>query len=514
MRTFVFIIFVATWTLLTGCGDSQPAAADYDGPPKRGGELIVATQADGRSLDPHKVTDAASMRLIENMYSTLMRYSGEYGEVEMDLVSTMNVSDDGLTYTFTLRPDARFHSGRAVEAQDVKYSIERIIDQKVRADQFADIQRIAVIDPLTFKLMLSRPSAALPTFLAYPMNAIVDQQVVDQHGGSLDAADGGSGPFKLIEWRKDRYLKLARHDQYHVDGRPYLDAITFRPISDETARTTALRTREVDLILDLPLKDVPTIQRAGGIVVQSVPGTFWEYIGMNTKARPFDDVRVRQAVAMAIDRTVLNKIIKFGAATVLDGGHIPPNHWAYAAELHPYAQRDVQGAKKLLAEAGFGDGFQTVMKVGSAFAYQVDAAQMVKQQLSDIGIDVELRPLESGLFFDALGKSDFEMTLVGWVGFVDPDEWMFNLFHSSGRFNQQHFSDAALDDLLEQGRITRDRAERLRIYTQAQRIIALKAPVASLYINPQTTAMLSDVRGYQTHPTATTLSLRNTWLAR
>ena len=154
------------------------------------------------------------------------------------------------------------------------------------------------------------------------------------------------------------------------------------------------------------------------------------------------------------------------------------------------------------------------MKVGSSFKYQVDAAQMVKQQLAEVGIDVQIQALESGLFFDALNQRDFDMTLVGWLGFVDPDEWTYNLFHSDGKYNQQAFSNAELDHLLEQGRRTLDRAQRQRIYADAQRIIATEAPVVSLYVNDQTSAWRREVRGYQVHPTATTLWLRETWLAK
>jgi peptide/nickel transport system substrate-binding protein len=510
-----YTLLILLMLAFAGCSreESAPAVA-YDGPPKPGGTLTIAIQADGQSLDPHTVTDAGSMRLIENLYSTLMRYKPEYGEIEPDLAERVEISDDGKIYTFALRDNARFHSGRAVTAEDVRYSLDRIREKQVRADPFAVIERIDTPDPRTVRLILREPSAPLLTHLAYPMNAIVDREAVEASNGSLDSADAGSGPFKLVEWRKDNHLKLAKHDGYYVQDRPYLDAITIRPIPDETARSTALRMREVDLVLDLPAKDVPIIERIEHITIESVPGTFWEYIGLNTTRPPFDDTRVRQAVAHAIDRAALNKVIKFGRATVLDGGHIPPNHWAHAADLHPYPQRDLNRAKQLLQEAGHADGFQTTMKVGSSFQYQVDAAQMVKQQLADIGITLELQPLESSLFFDALGKGDFDTTLVGWVGFVDPDEWTYNLFHSTGKYNQQKFTSQDLDSLLERGRRAQDRDERTRIYADAQRLIATQAPVVNLYVNEQNTARLKDVRGFVVHPTATTLSLRDTWLAR
>lgn len=498
---------------LTGCGGGDSDEPVYQGPPKAGGSLVVAIQADGTTLDPHRATDAGSMRLIENMYSTIMRYTSEYGEVEPDLAESVHVSEDGMVYTITLRPNLKFHSGRDVTAEDVKFSIERIIENQVRAEYFAMVERIETPDARTVELHLSQPSVAMLTNLAYPMNVIVDRQEVEAAGGDLSATAAGCGPFALVEWRKDQHLKLKKHEAYHVEGRPYLDEVIYRPIPNETARSTALRNGEVDLVLDVGGKDARLLEEARDVVVQSVPGTFWEYIGLNTTRPPFNDARVRQAIAWAVDRQDLLRL-KFGQATVLPGGHIPPNHWAYVAGFEPYAQRDLEKAKQLLRDAGHPEGFSVVMKVGSAFNYQVKAAERVKQHLREVGIDVTIQSLESGLFFDALNRRDFEMTLVGWLSFVDPDEWTYNLFHSDGRYNQQGYGNPVLDVLLEEGRRTPDRARRKEIYAEAQRIIATEAPVVSLYVNDQTSAWRTTVRGYEVHPTATTRGLRDTWLAR
>ncbi len=499
---------------LTICACSRPApdrpASGADGP-VQGGELIVAIQSDGRSLDPHRVTDAASMRLIENLYGTLMRYTDVYGEVEPYLAQSYAVSDDGLDYTFVLREGITFHqTGRAMNAEDVVYSINRIIEQEVRAEQFAPIESMRAADSHTVVIRLKRPVAPFLTYLAYPMNAIVDREVVESNSGSLDSADAGSGPFRLMQWRKDRHLILERYEGYHETGRPLLDRIVFRPVSDETARMTALRTREIHLSLDVPEKDRSILERAGHIRVASVPGTFWEYLGLNTRRPPLDDPRVRQAVAWAVDRDMVNTMVKFGRARVLRGGFLPPNHWAYT-DWETYPERDMERARALLAEAGYA-GETLVLRVGSAFPYQVAAAQVVKQNLESAGFEIEILAEESGVFFEALNRGDFDMTLVGWLGFVDPDEWLYNIFHSDGRWNQQSYRNADVDRWLEQGRVESDPDTRKDIYRRAQQRIIEDAPVVLLYLNEQTSAWLDNVQGYRVHPTATTRSLSETWL--
>ena len=500
-----------------GCSDDDsPGPAGTPAP----GDLRVALQSDGKTLDPHRATDAASMRLIENMYSTLMRYTPVYGELAGDLAERYEASADHLTYTFHLRPGVRFHgSGREVTAQDVRYSIERIRANEVRAEHFAAVERVEVRDARTLVLHLSRPSAPLLTHLAYPMNAVVDREVVEANGGSLDAADGGSGPFRLVEWRMDEHLILERSPYAPPAafgeggvGEP-VRRIVYLPMPDQTARSTAVRNREVELVLDVAPKDLMVIRRAAGMNVGTVPGTFWEYVGMNTRRPPFDDVRVRQAVAWAVDREAINRVVNFGRSTVLDGGHIPPGHWAYA-DLHLYPRQNLARARQLLSEAGHADGLSVVLKVGSAFPTQVAAAQMVKQQLREIGVRIEIVAQESSVFFDALGRGDFDMTVCGWVGFVDPDEWTYNLFHTGAKWNQQGYASPAVDALLERGRATFDRDERRSIYRDAQRQIATDAPMVFLYVTDQTSAWPDGVENVVVHPTATTIFLPDVTLTR
>lgn len=512
-RPCLSYLLLALGLLILPACDDPPADPVEHASSRSGGELIVAVQDDATSLDPHAVTDAASMRMIENLYSTLLRYSATYGEVEPDLARRIDISDDGLTVTLTLNTDATFHSGRAVTADDVAYSLRRIAERGVRSHHFAAVEHIETPDRATVVLHLRERVAPLETYLAYPMNAIVDRQVVEAHDGQIDAVDAGSGPFRLLEWRRNQRLVLQKHHDYHVPDRPRLERLTYRPIPDETTRTTALRTGEIHLITDVAPKDVRLLESAPGVEVAATPGTFWEYIGLNTSRPPFDDVRVRQAVAWAIDRSVINQLVKFGQATVLDGGHIPPNHWAHA-DLHLYPRRDVDKARTLLHEAGYADRLAVTMIVPSAFNYQVQAGEVIKQQLADAGIDVTLQGLESQVFFNALGQGDFTMTVVGWVGFVDPDEWTYNLFHSDGKFNQQQYANPALDELLEAGRATLGREPRHDLYNQAQRIIADQAPMVFLYVNDHTSAWRQNVQGYTVHPTATTLFLRDTWIAR
>lgn len=508
MRALAGLLIVG---LMTGCSGGKPeesVAKGRDAHELRPDELIIALQSDGKSLDPHTVNDAASMRLVENMYSTLLRYGPDYGSLEPDLAVRWSQSDDHLSYTLHLRTNAVFHDGRPVTADDVIYSIERIRETGARAYMFESIASMTADHPHQVTITLTGPLAPFLTYLAHPMNAIVNRAVAE--ASRLDRADGGSGPFRLATWKNDQHLILEAFDDYFISDRPRLRRLVYRPISDETARSIALRNGEIDIILDIAAKDMNVLSRQSDLVITSVPGTFWEYVGLNCARPPFDDVRIRQAIAHAIDRAMINKMVKFGRATELTGGHLPPNHWAHA-DLSVYPQPDLEKARQLLEAAGAGQGFSATILVGSAFPYQVKAAEIIKQQLRPLGIDLTVQALESGVFFDALNRNDFDMTLVGWLGFVDPDEWTYNLFRTGARWNQQGYSNPQVDELLDRGRALMDQAERMPVYAEVQRLVATEAPMIFLYVNNRAAAMLDSVRDFHVHPTVTTISLRDAY---
>jgi peptide/nickel transport system substrate-binding protein len=482
---------------------------------KVGGEIIVTDLSfkDAKTLDPHVASAAGSMRYIENMYNTLLRYEkGSYGKVEGDLVKEYEVSDDGKVYTFTLHKNIKFHNGDPLTSEDVKYSIERIIDNEVRAAHFEAMEDFEIVDDYTFKIILNKVVAPFTTFLSYPMNAIVNETVVEENGGNIDSVDAGSGPFKLVEWKKDQHLKLEKFEEYFREGLPYLNAVTLRPIPDETARTTALRNKEVDMILQVSPKEKMKLENVSGLNVVSKPGTYWEYLGLNTSGGPLANKKVRQAIAHAVDREQINKMVKFGEAVPLTGGPIPPGHWAYP-DLKMYTEQNLDKSKELLNEAGYADGFELEL-IALPNKSQLDAAQIIKQQLAELNIDVEVRSLESSVYFNKLGSDDFEMTVIGWVGFVDPDEFLYNIFHTDEKWNQQAYSNERVDELLEEGRRTIDREKRKEIYYEAVKLIAKDAPMVFLYVNPQISAFVDAVKGFDVNPTVTTISLEETWLDR
>ena len=481
-----------------------------------GGTLVVSMPSAPLTLDPAGYTTVYESHIMYNVLETLFIYDKEYEESIPCLATGYEVSDDGLTYTIHLRDDVYFQNGRYVKgrkmtAEDVKYSLERIKDSGARASQVEKISSIETPDENTVVIQLESEYAPFLTYLANPLNAIVEKAVAEENDGNLTNADAGTGPFKLVKWNEGSSVDMEAFGDYWEDGKPQVSTLQLKTITDATARATALRNGEIDMIIDAIDQETMVLNNAEGVVLETIPGTFWEYVGMNCESEQLQDPKVRQAIAYAIDRDAINTAVKMGNATVLKEANVPDTHEYYGGD-EIYAARDTEKAKSLLKEAGVAEGSMILnFTVGSDWQYQVDAAQMVKQQLEEVGIKCEISALESGVYFDGLNAGEFDLTVCGWSGFVDVDEYLYDLFTSEGAYNQQNYSNPEVDELLAEGRVTMDEDARKAIYKDAQKMIAEDAPMAFLYMNGFTVAMRDNVKGYTVHPTAATIFMKDVY---
>src|SRR5579859_6760016 len=334
---------------------SAPAAAAAS--PKKGGTLNAAMQVDATSLDPHLSSSYSSTLVIEQVYSGLIQYD-ENMNIQPDLAQSWTVSPDGLTYDFKLRQGVKFHNGRAMTSDDVVYSLNRVKDPNggsPRSYLLEDVKSIDAPDPSSVRITMNKPFAALLSHLDTSL-AVVPKEVVQQNG-DLSKVMVGTGPFKFVEFVPNTHAKLAKYESCHEQGLPYLDAITWMPIPDDSTRTANIQTSTVDFADQIAQKDITSLQSQSGVQLAHGPSTLHDYLMLNTTRKPFSDVRVRQAIAYTLDRKLMTDTILFGFGTPMDGGIIPSWHWAYA-NVHPYAKPDIAKAKQLLSDAGYAEGFK------------------------------------------------------------------------------------------------------------------------------------------------------------
>ncbi|MBN9388152.1 MAG: ABC transporter substrate-binding protein [Chloroflexi bacterium] len=489
---------------------AAPTAALNNPNGKPGGIFKVGVTQDAVGFDPHVTNATASYRVLENVYGGLMRFN-EKLEIQPDL-ATSYVQNDPTTYTFTLRKGVKFHSGKPFTSADVVYSLNRVKDPAVaspRAAQLAPIASMETPDDYTVVIKLKTAYSPFLSVLADNITtAIVNKATVEANGGKLDEKHAdGTGPFKLTEYVPNTRIVVVKNPDYYIQGRPYLDGITFTPIPDDTARSTAVRTGAVDFVEYAPAKDLDLFKKDSNLVVTGDANNNVRFLAFNLTVKPFDNVKVRQAIAYAVDRQQVLDAAVNGAGTPLDAGPYLPSYWPGLQQ--PIYKQDLAKAKSLLAEAGFPNGFSAKLKNTPTYSFLGNAGIVVQEQLKAVGINFEIVSEEWSVFLkDYLGKN-FEACVSGYSGFVDPDAPLTNNYVTGKANNFMSYSNPEYDKLVQQASEISDQAQRAKLYQQAQTILANDAPMVFLYAANQYEAMAKYVTGYLHYPNGSHLSFRD-----
>lgn len=484
-----------------------------------GGVLRAGMQTDPVGLDPHTTQATATRNMLENTYDTLVMLN-ENLELIPGLAESWSASDDGLVWTFKLRSGVSFHNGDALKASDVVFSIKRIQDPDVaspRAGDLALISEIEAPDDSTVVMTLAEPFSPLLSKLAFSLNVVVSEAVAMANDNDLNDAVVGTGAFKFVEYIPQTRMILEKFDGYwgkDADGKqlPYLDGITFLFYPEPTARTTAVQTGNVDWIEYVPAPDVDILRADSGVEVVGGLATNFRSIYINTSREPLDNALVRQAMAYAIDEQAVVDVALFGTGGVAADGTALPASAYYGIDSSPYVGRDVEKAQALLNQAGYDDGFEFDMYVTSTYDFLRTPAEIIQANLADIGITMNIVAEDWTIYLPKVLEGDYDATILGNSGLADPDDYLYDNFHSEGSGNFAGFSSPELDALLVQGRQASEPAARKAIYAEAQELILELSPHIFLFHSAQYEAHTPKVKGFKHYQNTGYLSFRETWL--
>jgi peptide/nickel transport system substrate-binding protein len=484
--------------------------------PKRGGVLTLARQGEATNLDPHKVPAFTSHRVFELVYSTLTRLGPDL-LVQPDLAESWVIAPDGKQISFRLRP-AKFHNGDPVTSADVKFTLERIVNPDTKAVArawFLDVDRIEASDPRTVVLHLKQPNVALLVYLAHPNASVVSQKVAQAAGGDLSRKEHaiGSGPFRLAEWAPDNFMRFEAFREFYVQGQPYLDGIRINIVPDEAGLVAALRTKAADVALIADARVAQTLGRESSVSVSAKPSLNYHLLFLNTKRKPLDNPKVRQAITLAIDRKQIIDTVALGSGD--QTGPLPPSLTQYALPVtdHELYRRDVGKARQLLQEAGVGPVSLTILTQTTEPVYAKDIAQIVQQQLGEAGIRVNIELLEFGQWVQRWLKADFDMAPGLNSGQPDPDFYLFRYFTNDGNLNFVHsWQNDVSSDAIKRARTIADPARRRELYATAQRELVQGVPFVWLYVGRDCVGLQSSTKGFVHLPTGSIAYLRQTWL--
>lgn len=464
--------------------------------------LRIATASPVSTLDPIKSAAAGDIEILGQLYSRLLRNAPDGSELLPGLAERWEVSEDELQYTFYLR-DAQFSNGSPIKAEDVVFSFLRLRDQEDSAynSMFQVIEDIKALDDKMVVFTLEHPAAPFLGSVEMFNAGIVPKAVVEEVGDEAFAQNPvGSGPFMLKEWRPNDRVVLEHNPHYWREGLPYLDEVEFLEVPDENTRVSMLRAGEVEVINGTPWPLIDTLKAQEGIDVPLDPSSIINILLINHETEPLDDVRVRQAIAQAIDTKSMVEAVTFGYG--VPANSLLPNALEYYdADLPaiPYAPEE---ARALLEEAG-AVGQTVEFMVTSGSSYNTQVAQLMQAQLSAIGLNVNIVTVDSPTWYDRAASGDYGLTPTWWYNeTTDPDQAVrWALCGSCG--NQSYYSryqNPEVDALTEQAVRELDPDARRELYGEIQRISLEEVAQVPLYYPPYTIALSDQVEGLMMSP--------------
>lgn len=483
--------------LLCGCG------APADG---TNGELVIEVQSAPNNLDPRIGTDEISQRVSQLVFSYLMTLDENLRVVPV--LAERLENPDPLTYVAHLRRGVRFHDGHELTAKDVVYTFTSLMAPDFvspRKGAYRLVESITALDDYAVQFKLKEPFGSFPVQLVLPI-------VPDGAGAELRTFPVGTGPYRFVRYDVDDRVVLSAFEGFY-DGLPLNAGIVMKVVPDDTMRGLELRKGSVDLVINDIAPDIAhELTKEGRLKVVTGPGTDYQYIGFNMRDPMLADIRVRHAIAYAVDRQAIVDHLRRGQAQVA-AGLLPRVSWAYEPDVRTFTH-DPARARQLLDEAGYRDPdgagprprLSLSLKVSTNEATRLQAT-VIQENLRQVGIEVDVRSYEFATLYADVLKGNFQMFTLQWVGgaVADPDI-LRRVFHSQqmppAGFNRGYYSNPAADRLLDVATRATDEPTRKRLYGEAQRLIAEDAPYVSLWTKTNVAVMQPGISGLRLMPTA------------
>jgi peptide/nickel transport system substrate-binding protein len=520
--------------LAAGCSRRDDAAARgaASATPVSGGQLVFARGHDSVRLDPGHETDGESFKVMDNLYENLVTYADTTTDLVPELATHWDVSEDGLSYTFHLRPGVVFHDGTPMNAEAVVFSLDRQREKTPphpfhsvggpyaywqgmgMDDIVADIR---AADDSTVVIALKRRNAPFLANLAMGFAGIVSPTAARKHGEDFFKHPVGTGPFRFVEWVKDDRIVIERNPDYW-GPKAYLDRVVIRSIPENTVRLLALESDEIMGMDGINTDLARRLQGNPSYQLLMQPGMNVGYMAMNMDKPPFDKPEVRVAINHAVNREGIVQGLYGGFGTPAVNP-MPPTLWGYNRSVPGYPH-DPAKARAMLAAAGFPNGFKTELwAMTGPRPYMPDplkVAEAIQADLKAVGIDATLKTLEWGTYLDQVQGGKAPMSLFGWTGDNgDPDNFLYTLLGTAATRlpaqNVAFYRSPEVDKLLLDAQAEVDQAKRAALYEQAQALIHRDAPWVPLAHMTQLVAFDRRVHGYPMHPTGK-VRFRTVWL--
>ena len=505
-------------------GDGSNGGSDNGGDENGSGAAVDADLrllgADPLTLDPALVFETSSAPYVLEIFGGLVTIDRSL-QIVPDLAETWEISPDGTVYTFTIRRDALFHDGRPVTAQDFKYSLDRTAllgqTQSLVAEAFLgdivgakdvirgrseSISGVQVIDNSTLQITIDAPKTYFIAKLTYTTAFVVDQQQVEANPRNWTRKPNGTGPYKLAEWRVNERIILEANERYHL-GAPSVQRVFYNLAGGSALTQYENDELDVSGISTSDIERVLSNRDAISADYRTGPNLSLSYIAFNTNVAPFDDPKVRQAFALAIDREQISRVILKGMQNAATSFMMPglPGFNNEAA-LPTF---DIEAAKQALSESSYGSAANlpliTLTESGGGASVGFETQAIIEMWRNNLGVNVSIEQAEAATFYDDIDRGRLQMWTLGWImDYPDPENLLDLLFHSTSRKNDTSYSNPAYDGLIEEARIEQDVERRLRLYQEAEQILIEDLPWIPLMFGMDHFVVQPYVIGYEPLP--------------
>jgi glutathione transport system substrate-binding protein len=502
MKLFPRSLFVTA--LAAGALLASPAHAAKD--------VVFAVASTFTTTDPYDANDTLSQAMAKSFYEGLYGFDKDMKMIPV-LAESYEVTKDGLTYTVKLRKGVKFHDGTDFNAAAVKANFDRVTnpDNKLkRYGLYSNIAKTEVVDDYTAKITLKTAFSAFLNNLAHPSGVMISPAAMAKYGKDISANPVGTGPFKFVEWQRTDYLKVAKFDGYWKKGYPKVDTITWKPVVDNNSRAATMQTGEAQFTFPVPYEQADTLKARPELEVVAAPSIVIRYLSMNTQQKPFDNPKVREAIAYAINKDALAKVAFNGYAFAAEG--VVPQGVEYSVKLGPWPY-DLAKGKKLLAEAGYPNGFETELWSAYNHSTAQKVTQFLQQQLGQIGIKAKITLLEAGQRVEKVeswqdpATAPVRLYYVGWSSSTGEADWAIRPLLASSSFppilfNTAYYKSDKVDGDIKSALATTDKTQKAKFYRDAQEQIWKDAPWAPLVVEKLLSAHSKKLTGVYTMPDA------------
>lgn len=496
----LMLVFALLSTVVSGCGGSAGQET-----PTTGDIFVIARATDASTLDCGYAYDEGEIDLMYHIYDGLVQFKNSNLEVEPALAESWTPSEDGTVWIFNLRQDVKFHDGTDFNADAVVFSFKRLIDENhpyygmgdysyfdwLLADAIKDVK---AVDEYTVEISLNDKFAPFLTYLGYYSEFIVSPTAVKKYGQDFFKNPVGTGPFKFTEWKKDEYIKLSANEDYW-DEKPEINTLIWKVVPDDSTRLMELESGQVQAIKHISPNQLDKIKSNDQLVLKQCAGANIFFASFNTEKKPFNDLRVRQAVNYAIDMDKLVNSSYEGLATRAVNP-MPPTIFGFNNDVKAYPY-DPEKAKELLAEAGYPNGLNIELNVFSEarpyVSRPIDVAQIIKSDLSKAGINCKLTMNEWGTHSSIMNNMEHEFAFNGWYDIPYPNNFLKAMVINGSNTG---YAPDKIVELANKALATYNKDEQIEYYKEMQAIIHEDAPILPIAHSDYTAVVAGNIEGF------------------